>query len=120
MRRWLPFLLFGLALVGLGMLLSDYASNQAGMIAGDTTQEPESEVDPVQVAACERAQARYDELWDASLENPDDMEKEEELGVALGELYDACGANMQDGESEQGSPASPVETIDPGEIDVVK
>ncbi len=93
MKRWLPFLLFGLALVGMGVVLSNYASDQAGAIAGGAAPDSDSQTDPAQQAACDRAQAHYDELWDQSLENPDDMEKEEELGVALGELYAACGSD---------------------------
>ena len=120
MRRWLPFMLFGLALVGMGVVLSNYASDQAGKIAGGTAPDASSAPDPAQVAACERAQAHYDELWDASLENPDDMEKEEELGIALAELYEACETNVQGDESEPGGTATDVETIDPGEIEIVK
>ena len=95
MKRWLPFLMFGLALIGLGLVLSNYASDQAEKISNDSSSEAKA-ADPAQAAACERAQAKYDELWDASLENPEDAEKEEELGVALGELYQACGSPEAD------------------------
>lgn len=93
MKRWLPFLLFGLALVGMGLVLSNYASDQAGKLADGASDEAAAAPDEEQVAACVRAQAHYDELWDQSLENPEDAEKEEELGVALGELYAACETN---------------------------
>ena len=92
MKRWLPFLLFGLALVGMGLVLSNYASDQAGKLVSGAAEEAPDKPDEVDVAACNRAQAKYDELWDQSLENPDDAEKEEQLGVALGELYSACGS----------------------------
>lgn len=93
MKRWLPFLLFGLALVGMGLVLSNFASDQAGKLADGAPGEAAAAPDEAQVAACASAQAHYDELWDQSLENPEDVEKEEELGVALGELYAACEAS---------------------------
>ncbi len=94
MRRWLPLILICLAVAGLAVVLSDYASKQADRLAGASNEEarpdPEPRRDPAQEMACERAQVTYDELWDQSLENPNDAEKEAALGVALGELYEAC------------------------------
>lgn len=91
MRRWLPFLLFGLVLIGIAVALSSYADDQAELIVTAAPSAEEEPVDPAEQAACERARARYDVVWDESIENADDEEAEEKLAIALGEVIDRCG-----------------------------
>lgn len=115
MKRWLPLLLVCLAVVGIALVLSDYASEQAERIASAPTDkaipEREAEPDPARERACNRAQIAYDEIWDQSLENPGDPEKEAALGVALGELYEACEV---DGEGNVDGTGEGVEADDTG------
>ena len=91
MRRWIPFLLFGLALVGVAVLLSSFADDQAELIVDAApAQSEEVEVDRAQLRACERARLRYDEVWDESLENPGDESYEEKLEIAMGDVLENC------------------------------
>ena len=60
--------------------------------AGPVT-EPEPEYDPalVDTPQCQRAQAEFDGVWDASIESPEDPALEEALEIALSEVNAACG-----------------------------
>lgn len=97
--RVMGILLLTLLLAGMAVALNQYADNQAEEILANAPEretEPaefqeadeldEEEVDP----ECAKAQSEYDEKWDQSVEEPDNLEAEEALEVELTELIAAC------------------------------
>ena len=73
------------------MGLNRYADEQAEeIVASAPDEDAEGEIDEEQSRECAAAQAAYDEVWDASVENPQDQEAEEALEEELTKLIAAC------------------------------
>lgn len=92
MKRWIPFLIFGLILAGAAVVISSYAEDQAELIVegAPAASEDDDEISEAQLRACERAHTRYNAIWDESLEHPGDHSYEEKLEVAMGDVLQNC------------------------------
>ena len=96
--RMLVLILIMLLVAGLAVGFNHYASQQADEIAANApavlaeteTAEADDSEGRMEMRQCEEAQADYDELWDRSLENPEDAELEEELEIAYGKVLSIC------------------------------
>lgn len=91
-RRNFAFLLLAILAVGAAVLVNLYADDEAQKIIATAPAEVKDVPGEIDHAACERAQIEYSTLWDASLENPDDLSYEEKLEIALSEVNMACVA----------------------------
>lgn len=96
--RVTAFLLLTLLVAALAVGLNSYADKQADEIVASApaqeaavqAEEEAAEVDDQKARECGEQQAEYDEAWDKSVEDPDDIEAEEQLEVELTELIAAC------------------------------
>ena len=90
-RRNVGYLLLVLVLAGAAVAFNLYADDEAQKIV-ESAPEEQAEVSPaIDQAACEREQAEFEVIWDASIENPNDASYEEQLEIALSEVNAACG-----------------------------
>ncbi|WFL77835.1 hypothetical protein P7228_01835 [Altererythrobacter arenosus] len=97
--RLLGILLIALIIAAVAVALNKYADDQAEEIASvalEQRAEQEDDADEVEPTTdepsedCVSAQAEYDEKWDRSVEEPDNVEAEEALEEELTELLAAC------------------------------
>lgn len=89
-RRNIGYLLLVLIVAGAAVAFNLYADDEAQKIVENAPEE-QAEVPEIDQAACEREQAEFEVIWDASIENPNDPSYEEQLEIALSEVNAACG-----------------------------
>ena len=94
--RWIAFLLIALLVAGLAVGLNSYADKQAEQIVANAPAQAAAQATPAadeiseEQKRCDEAQAAYDEIWDKSIEDPQDLEAEEQLEISLAALLEAC------------------------------
>lgn len=89
-RRNIGYLFLVLIVAGAAVAFNLYADDEAQKIVENAPEE-QAEVPEIDQAACEREQAEFEVIWDASIENPNDPSYEEQLEIALSEVNAACG-----------------------------
>lgn len=90
-RRNIGYLLLVLIVAGAAVAFNLYADDEAQKIVENAPEEQAEAAPEIDQARCEREQAEFETIWDASIENPNDPSYEEQLEIALTEVNAACG-----------------------------